>query len=267
MTSPSSLAGQAAVITGAGSGVGRASALAFAAAGARVVCADVRDDWAKETARLVAAAGGTAVVQHCDVAVEEDVAAAVAAAVEHFGRLDVMFNNAGVTGFKPGASFEDFTADDFARLTDINFRGVFNGCKHAVKQFKQQGRDGDRGGVIVNTGSVAGIVGFGSVVYGATKGAVNQITRGVAVECAPFGIRCNAICPGAMPLTNFTPASPGAEFQPPEQQYLDEVAAYQPLGRYITAEDCAQAALFLASDASRNITGVLLPVDGGYIAR
>lgn len=261
------LGGRVVVITGAGSGVGRASARRFAASGARVICADVREDWAKETARLVGAAGGTAVVTSCDVAVEAEVAATVAAAVEHFGRLDVMFNNAGVTGFRPGASFEDFTADDFGRLTDINFRGVFNGCKYAVRQFKQQGRDGDSGGVIVNTGSVAGIVGFGSVVYGATKGAVNQLTRGVAVECAPFGIRCNAICPGAMPLTNFTPVSPGAEFQPPPQQYLDEVAAYQPLGRYITAEDCAEAALFLASDASKNITGVLLPVDGGYLAR
>ena len=251
------------VITGAGSGVGRASALRFAAAGARVVCADVQDDWAAETVRLVEEAGGVAVAQHCDVTVEDDVADAIAAATEHFGRLDVMFNNAGVTGAVPGMQFEDHTAEAFERLTSINFRGVFNGCKHAVIRFKAQGD----GGVIVNTGSVAGMVGFGSVVYGATKGAVNQLTRGVAIECAPFGIRCNAICPGAMPLTNFTLGDADAPFGERSEGYLEMVAQLQPLGRFITAEDCAAAALFLASDESRNLTGVLLPVDGGYVAR
>jgi NAD(P)-dependent dehydrogenase (short-subunit alcohol dehydrogenase family) len=173
-----------------------------------------------------------------------------------------MFNNAGVTGAKPGMLFEDHTAEDFERLNAINFRGVFHGCKHAVKQFKAQGD----GGVIVNTGSVAGMVGFGSVVYGATKGAVNQITKGVAIECAPFGIRCNAICPGAMPLTNFSSMG-GEPFAKPDDAILDMVSQLQPLGRYITAEDCAAAALYLASDASRNVTGVLLPVDGGYVAK
>jgi NAD(P)-dependent dehydrogenase (short-subunit alcohol dehydrogenase family) len=261
----SSLAEKSVVITGAGSGVGRASALRFAAEGAHVVCADVRKDWAEETVRLVTEAGGSALVVSCDVAVEDDVAAAVAAAVDAFGRLDVMFNNAGVTGtgMRPGATFEDLTAEDFTRLTDINLRGVFYGCKHAVRQFKSQGD----GGVILNTGSIAGMVGWGNVLYGATKGAVNQITKGVAIECAPFGIRCNAICPGAMPLTNFTPLPQGGAAAPPPQEYLEEVAAYQPLGRFITAEDCAETAVFLASDGARNITGVLLPVDGGYVAR
>jgi NAD(P)-dependent dehydrogenase (short-subunit alcohol dehydrogenase family) len=251
------------VITGAGSGVGRASARLFAREGAKVVCADLRDDWVDETVRLVKADEGVAIAVHCDVTVEHDVDDAVARAVAEFGRLDVMFNNAGVTGAKPGMSFEDHTAADFERLTAINFRGVFHGCKAAVKQFKAQGD----GGVIVNTGSVAGMVGFGSVVYGATKGAVNQLTRGVAIECAPFGIRCNAICPGAMPLTNFTLPSPDEAFQDRPQPYLEMVAGLQPLGRFITAEDCAEAALFLASDAACNITGVLFPVDGGYVAR
>ena len=250
------------VITGSGSGVGRASALLFASEGARVVCADIQDEWAAETVRQVTEAGGTAVAQHCDVTAESDVEEAVAAAVAEYGRLDVMFNNAGVTGAKPGMQFEDHTAEDFERLVNINFRGVFHGCKYAVKQFKAQGD----GGVIVNTGSVAGMVGFGSVVYGASKGAVNQITRGVAIECAPFGIRCNAICPGAMPLTNFSLMG-GEPFAEPDDTILEMVAKLQPLGSFITAEDCAAAALYLASDASRNVTGVLLPVDGGYVAQ
>jgi NAD(P)-dependent dehydrogenase (short-subunit alcohol dehydrogenase family) len=260
---PMRLADKSVVITGAGSGVGRASALRFADEGARVVCADVREDWAAETVRLVSEAGGKAVAQLCDVTVEADVEAAIAAAASNFGRLDIMFNNAGVTGMKPGQSFEDHTVDDFERLTTINFRGVFFGCKHAVKQFKAQGD----GGVIVNTGSIAGMVGFGSVVYGATKGAVNQITKGVAIECAPFGIRCNAICPGTMPLTNFIMANPDKPFEAPPADYVEFAATFQPNGRIVTAEDCAEAALFLASDAAQNITGVLLPVDGGYVAR
>jgi NAD(P)-dependent dehydrogenase (short-subunit alcohol dehydrogenase family) len=257
------LDGKSVVITGAGSGVGRASALRFAREGACVLVADVRDDWAAETVRLVTDAGGVAVAHHCDVTVEDDVAAAVAAASEHFGRLDVMFNNAGVTGMKPGMSFEDSTEADWRRLTDINFGGVFHGCKHAVIRFKAQ----TGGGVIVNTGSIAGMVGFGSVVYGATKGAVNQITKGLAIECAPFGIRVNAICPGTMPLTNFIMADPDQPFATPPDDYLAFAASLQPNGRIVTAEDCAAAALFLASDEAVNITGVLLPVDGGYVAR
>ncbi len=256
------LANKSVVITGAGSGVGRAAALRFAAEGAKVVCADLREDWAAESVRRVEKAAGVAIAQRCDVAVEADVEAAVAAAVSHFGRLDVMFNNAGVTGMQPGKTFDDASAADFTRLVDINFRGVFYGCKHAVRQFKAQGG----GGVILNTGSIAGMVGFGSVVYGATKGAVNQITKGVAIECAPLGIRCNAICPGTMPLTNFILADPSKPFEAPPQEYLDFAASFQPNRRIVTAEDCAAAALFLASDEASNITGILLPIDGGYVA-
>ena len=257
------LADRSVVITGAGSGVGRASARLFAEEGARVVVADVQDDWAAETVRLVTETGGIAVAVHCDVTSESDIEGAVATAVSRFGRLDIMFNNAGVTGMKPGQSFEDHTVADFERLTNINFKGVFLGCKHAVKQFKEQGT----GGVIVNTGSIAGMVGFGSVVYGSTKGAVNQITKGVAIECAPFDIRCNAICPGTMPLTNFIMANPDKPFEAPPEDYIEYASTFQPHGRIITAEDCAAAALFLACDDSRNITGVLLPVDGGYTAK
>lgn len=254
---------QVVVITGAGSGVGRACALRFAQEGAKIVVADVQDDWAAETVRLVEAAGGAATAVHCDVTVEAEVAAAVQAAVDTFGRLDVMFNNAGITGMLAGPVFEETTMEAWQTLTTVNFGGVFLGCKYAFRQFKAQGG----GGTIVNTGSVAGMVGFGSVVYGATKGAVNQITKGLAIEGAPHDIRVNAICPGTMPLTNFIMVDPENPFTKPPDEYLDMAAAIQPNGRFVTAEDCAEAALFLASDESRNITGVLLPVDGGYVAR
>jgi len=235
------------VITGAGSGVGRASARRFGEEGAAVVCADIDLDSVKETVAELEEAGSQA----------------VASAVGHFGRLDVMFNNVGIPTPRLGMSFEEHTLEDFERLAAVNFRGVFLGCKHAVVRFKEQGD----GGVILNTGSVAGLVGWGGTVYGATKGAVHQLTRAVAVEVAPFGIRVNAICPAGMPYTGFMAAGgmtvSGAD--------LDAVAAHtgsmHPLGRPITAEDCAEAAVYLCSDGAANVTGVLLPVDGGYVAR
>ncbi|MBO0729225.1 MAG: SDR family oxidoreductase [Acidimicrobiaceae bacterium] len=257
------LEGKSVVITGAGSGVGRASALAFAAEGARVVCADVMDDWAKETVRLVEGAGGIAVVQPCDVTREQEVADAVATAVGRFGRLDIMFNNAGVSTPAGAGPFEEYTDADWDRLMNINARGVFYGMKHAIRQFKAQGGPG----VIVNTGSVAGLVGWGGTIYGTSKGAVAQMTRAVAIEAAPFGIRVNAICPAAMPTTNFGVHDPGKAFQPKPEEMLKALDSVHPLGEYITPEDCAAAAVFLASDAAHHITGVLLPVDGGYVAR
>jgi NAD(P)-dependent dehydrogenase (short-subunit alcohol dehydrogenase family) len=252
-----------AIITGSGSGVGRASALRFAREGANVVCADLNLEGAKETVRQIDASGGNAVPMDTDVSQDDDVAAAVAACVKHFGRLDIIFNNVGIPTPRFGMNFEDHTVEDFERLTAVNFRGVFLGCKHAVIQFKQQGT----GGVILNTGSVAGLVGWGGTVYGATKGAVHQLTKAIAVECAPHGIRANAICPGAMPYTGFMAAG-GMDVR---DDALDQVAqaagAGHPLGKPITAEDCAEAAVFLCSDRAANITGVLLPVDGGYVAR
>lgn len=252
-----------AIVTGAGSGVGRASALRFAEEGASVVCADIDADAAKETARLVEEAGGTAVPVTVDVSKEEQVIAAIAAVVDTFGRLDVVFNNVGIPTPRLGMGFEEHTSADFERLFAVNVGGVFYGCKHAVIRFKEQGT----GGAIVNTGSVAGLVGWGGTVYGASKGAVHQLTKAVAVEAAPAGVRVNAICPAGMPYTGFMAA--GGLDLPDDAlaQVAESVGASHPLGRPITAEDCAEAAAFLASDRACNITGVLLPVDGGYVAR
>jgi NAD(P)-dependent dehydrogenase (short-subunit alcohol dehydrogenase family) len=257
------LEGKSAVITGAGSGVGRASALRFAEEGARVVVADLQLDGAKETVRQIESAGGTAVTVECDVSQDAPVADMIAAAVEHFGRLDILFNNVGISTPRPGLIFENHTVEDFDRLIAVNLRSVFLGCKHAVIQFKKQGD----GGVILNTGSVAGLVGWGGAVYGSTKGGVHQLTKAVAIECAPFGIRANAICPAAMPFTNFGPGGGPLATGRDREEIAAQTGGMHPLGKPITAEDCAEAAVFLVSDHAANITGVLLPVDGGYVAR
>ncbi len=251
------------VITGAGSGVGRASSLRFAEEGARLICADVDLDGAKETVRQIEAAGGTAAPVAADVSQEADVVAMLESATEQYGRLDALFNNVGVPTPRLGMGLEDHTAEDFERLFAVNVGGVFFGCKHAVARFKDQGG----GGVILNTGSVAGLVGWGGTVYGATKGAVHQLTKAIAVEAAPHGIRVNAICPGAMPRTGFMAAGGMAVSGEDLENIVEHVGTTIPLGRVITGEDCAEAAVFLCSDESVNVTGVLLPVDGGYVAR
>jgi NAD(P)-dependent dehydrogenase (short-subunit alcohol dehydrogenase family) len=257
------LQGKSVAIMGAGSGVGRAAALIFARNGARLVCADIVMPRNEETVALVKQAGGEAVAVECNVVDEAQVKAAVDTAVEAYGRLDVIFNNVGIATASDGKRYElqEQTGDDYQRLSDVNFRGVFNGCRQAMLRFIAQA---DGQGVIVNTASVAGMVGWGGVLYGATKGAVIQLTRGLAVEAAKHGIRVNAVCPAGM-ITNFglgTDAGP-REITP---EVTAAYAKLHPLGRPIEPEDCANAALFLASDLARNITGVALPVDGGYVA-
>ena len=257
------LEGKSVVLTGSGSGVGRAAARRFAEEGASVVCADIDAAAAAETVRMIEAAGGVGLAVEADVSKEGDVVAAIDAAVEQSGRLDIMVNNVGIPTPRLGMSLEDHTAEDFRRLVDVNYGGVFYGCKHAVMRFKKQGG----GGVILNTGSVAGLVGWGGPVYGGTKGAVHTLTKAVAVEAAPHGIRVNAICPGAMPLTGFMAAG-GMDLPDDQRDQIAEAAgSMHPLGNYITAEDCAEAMLFLCSDRAANISGVLMPIDGAYVAK
>jgi NAD(P)-dependent dehydrogenase (short-subunit alcohol dehydrogenase family) len=253
------LEGKVAIVTGAGSGVGRAACLIFARNGARVVAADVNADSVGETVAMVTAEGGQAIWRPCDVSDEAAVAALVDAAVAAFGRLDVMYNNAGITiPPEPGKGLRRFVDADQAsidRLVAVNIGGVINGCKAAIRQFEAQGG----GGVIVNTASVAGLIGYGGVVYGSTKGAVTNLTKTLALEVAAQGIRVNSVCPAGMP-TNFMPGLANSE------AVRASMGANHPLGRAIEPEDCANAALFLASDMAANITGVNLPVDGGLSA-
>jgi NAD(P)-dependent dehydrogenase (short-subunit alcohol dehydrogenase family) len=251
------LEGKVAVITGAGSGVGRAATQLFARHGAKVVAADVNAEAVAETVALVTAAGGEAIAQTCDVSKAEQVSALIAKAVERFGKLDVMYNNAGITNPpKPGDTgvrkLVQVEQDEIDRLYGVNVNGVIYGCQAAARQFQAQGG----GGVIVNTASVVGLIGYGSVLYSTTKGAITTLTRSLAMELAGDGIRVNSVCPSGMP-TNFMPGVSASAAS------LASLAATHPLGRHITAEDCANGALFLASDLSANTTGHNLPVDGG----
>jgi len=252
--------GKVVIITGAGSGVGRAASLLFARHGAKVVSADVDSMAVDATVAEVKAEGGTAVAKTCNVADPAAVEALVKSAVETFGRLDIMYNNAGITiQTAPGQGsrhFVDSAQADIDRLYAVNVGGVINGCKAAIRQFEAQGG----GGVIVNTASVAGLIGYGSVIYGSTKGAVTTLTRALALEIAGEGIRINSVCPAGMP-TKFM----GVDLSS-SQAARTSMGANHPLGRVIEPIECANAALFLASDLASNITGVNLPVDGGVSA-
>ncbi|EQA99201.1 SDR family NAD(P)-dependent oxidoreductase [Sphingobium baderi] len=250
------LAGKSVIIAGSGSGVGRSAALLFARHGARLACADIMSDWVADTVRLVAQEGGEAIAVTCDVAKEADVQAAIDTAAKAYGRLDIIYNNVGITGGP--APLKDATQDQFDKLVAVNLGGVVNGCKLAIRQFEAQGG----GGTIVNTASVAGLIGWGGVIYGSTKGAVVALTRTLAMEVAKSGIRVNSVCPAGM-ITNFITQEAFAE---PSDAQLAAYGQMHPLGRPIDPMDCAKAALFLASDLASNITGVNLPVDGGLSA-
>jgi NAD(P)-dependent dehydrogenase (short-subunit alcohol dehydrogenase family) len=260
------LEGKVAVITGAGSGVGRAAVKLWAEHGAKIIAADINLPSAEESISLAGAQQGQIKAVECNVADPDSVEAAVQLAVETFGRLDVIYNNAGVTvmpvpgkGLKP---FIEATPDDIRRVEDVNINGVIYGSQSAIRQFEKQAESGQRGGVIVNTASVAGMIGYGGVVYGTSKGAVVNLTRSLAIEVADKNIRVNSVCPAGM-LTHYSGMDPDS---PNKDMILESMGKAHPLGRSIDPADTAGAAMFLASDLASNITGVNLPVDGGLTA-
>lgn len=243
------LAGKVAVVTGAGSGMGRASALLFAAEGARVVCADISGQEEAAAAQI----GKDAIPVHADVSRAPDVQAMFAAAVDAFGRLDVVFNNAGFNA--PHHPLDQTDDDLFDRLVAVNLRGVFLGIKYAVPVLRASG-----GGSIISTASATGLVGRrGIAAYGATKGGVVSLTMGAALDFAADNIRVNCICPG-MVYTGRAGA-PADNSQPPPAREMPV-----PMARYGSPREIATVAVFLASDDSSYMTGVALPVDGGYVA-
>jgi NAD(P)-dependent dehydrogenase (short-subunit alcohol dehydrogenase family) len=249
------LENKVAIITGAASGIGLQAARAFAREGAYVVLADVNDESGQNTAREIEGTGGCAVYIRTDVSQAGEVDALVAATEERFGKLDIMFNNAGVFLDADG-SVTNTEEGIWDFVVNVNMKGVFFGCKYGIPAMQRAG-----GGSIINTASFVALVGAATpqIAYTASKGGVLAMTREIAVEFARQGIRANALCPGPVD----TPLLAHILSVPEERQRR---MIHIPLGRPARAEEIANAALFLASDESSYITGATFEVDGGITA-
>ncbi len=251
------LAGKVAIVTGGSGGIGRATAHLFAREGAQVVIGDVDGTAGRETAAEIARSGGKALFQSCDVSSEQDMSALVETAEREFGGLDILFNNAGVE--QPLTPSDELDTGVFDRVLDINLKGTFLGCKYAIRSFLKSG-----GGVIVNNSSVSAFANVGcNLSYAASKGAIMSLTRVLAVEYAKRNIRVNAICPGVidtgMNRRNLDLAADPAQL---ETTWMTAT----PMGRMGTAEEVAEAVLYLASSQSSFTTGIGLLLDGGRVA-
>jgi NAD(P)-dependent dehydrogenase (short-subunit alcohol dehydrogenase family) len=255
MTLRYDFAGQVALVTGASSGMGLATAQAFAQAGAAVALADISHDALRAATDNLTAAGHQALAVTCDVSSEDDVAAMVDTTVATFGRLDMAFNNAGIQA--PPTDAAEEPAETFDRVNAVNLRGVWACMKHELRHMREQGS-----GAIVNCSSLGGLVGLpGRAAYHASKHGVIGLTRSAALEYAPRGIRINAICPGTIETPMVTDMIAKGELSIPD------AVANQPIGRLGRADEIAAAVLWLSSPGASLIVGVALPVDGGYTAR
>ena len=244
------LEGKVALITGAAGGMGQSEAVIFAKEGAKVVVADVLETEGRQVAESLGGAGRFVAL---DVTSEAAWQAAIAAALQHFGRLDVLVNNAGISGtFDP----DTLSTSAWDRLMDVNAKGVFLGMKHAIPVMEKAG-----GGAIVNISSVSGFVGQQGIhmAYNASKGAVRLMTKSAAVQYARKGIRVNSVHPGVMPAMRTSKATADPAFR-------EKMLAGVPMRRAGRVEEVAYAVLFLASDEASYITGTELVVDGGWLA-
>lgn len=251
MTPHYDFAGQVALVTGAASGLGLATAKAFAAAQAAVLLVDRAQEQVDAAAAEITGHGGRAISFACDVSNEEQAKAAVALAVSEFGQLDMAYNNAGILG--PMCEMSEETGEGYDATQAVNLRGVWTFMKHELIQMKKQGH-----GAIVNCSSLGGLVGLpGRAAYHASKHGVIGLTKSAALDVATLGLRVNAVCPGCID----TPM--GDEIDPAA---MNEFLKLQPIGRMGRPEEIAQAVLWLCSPGASFVLGVALPVDGGFVA-